>query len=417
MNKNKLFFITKRFLAILVLINLKFNMLDAIFPANIFRLGTIDQTIEFPTNRKYLLQVGGEGTFDTVGHNSLGNRVNVMQIWQPSQNSLTMLRGFSSDTQIGKLDSLLNSANDDGVRGHVTPTAQFQATRFNFLAKKHLPFNLFANILLPVFRMKLSDLEIIDQTKDISFTDQLVKTHLTNNLANIVYNLGDKLDIVNGWEKSGIGDIELTLAWQKGFKQAKPVLKEVLLGLYGGLTIPTGVRQNEDQIMPIPFGNDGSAGLIFGGNIQLQWWNFLRAGVNTNFMELFNSNRPRRIKTDYGQSDLILLAKTQTTKEWGFTQQYALYLELFNIYKYVSLRTTYNYIKHNQDKLNIFNQSYSSAIANSAISLQEWTQHCAVFALFYESDRAVAKLFYQYPFNGKNVIQSNIFGGYLGIYF
>lgn len=408
---------TKRFLTILVLVNLHPKTVQAIFPANIFKLGTIDQTIEFPIKKKYLLQAGCEGTFKTVGHDPLGKRVNVMQIWQNSQDSLTMLRGFASESQIGKLASLLNSANDDGIRGHVVPTAKFQATRFNFLAKKHLPFNLFANILLPVFHMKLSDLEIIDQTKDISFTDQLVKTNLTNNLASVVYNLGDKLDIANGWEKAGVGDIELTLAWQKVFNQAKPILKEVLLGLYGGLTIPTGVRQNEDQIMPIPFGNDGSAGLIFGGNIQLQWWNFLRFGIDTNFMELFNSNRERRIKTDYNQSDLILLAKTQTTKEWGFTQQYALYLELFNLTPYLSLRTTYNYIKHNQDKLNIFNQSYASAIANSAISLQEWTQHCAIFAMYYESDQAVARIFYQYPFNGKNVIQSNILGGYVGVYF
>jgi len=408
---------TKQFLALLALIMLQFGALKAIFPANIFKLGTIDQTIEFPIKQRYLLQVGCESTFDTIGHNPLGEHVNVMQIWQPDQDSLTMLRGFANNSQIGKLDSLLNGANDDGVRGHVRPTANFKATRLNFLAKKHLPFNLFANILLPVFHMKIKDLEIVDQTQDISFTDQLVKTNLTNNLASIVYNLGDELDIANGWSKTGVGDIELTLAWQKVFKQAKPVLKEVLLGLYGGLTLPTGVRQNEDQIMPIPFGNDGSAGLIFGGNIQLEWWNYLRGGIDTNFMELFNSNRPRRIKTDYGQSDLILLAKTQTVKEWGFTQQYSLYLELFNLSDYFSLRTTYNYIKHNQDKLNIFNQSYSSAIANSAISLQEWTQHSAIFALFYESDRAVAKLFYQYPFNGKNVIQSNIFGGYLGIYF
>lgn len=417
MNKKKFFFDARHFALAIALINLQTQVVQAIFPANIFKLGTIDQTIEFPIQRKYLLQVGCEGTFKTVGHDPLGERVNVMQIWQPSQSSLTMLRGFASDSQIGKLDSLLNSANDDGIRGHVTPTAKFQATRLNFLAKKHLPFNLFANILLPVFHMKLTDLEIVDQTQDISFTDQLVKTNLTNNLASVVYNLGQQLDIANGWEKAGVGDIELTLAWQKAFRQAKPVLKEVLLGLYGGLTIPTGVRQNEDQIMPVPFGNDGSAGLIFGGNIQLQWWNFLRGGIDTNFMELFNSNRERRIKTDYGQSDLILLAKTQTTKEWGFTQQYALYLELFDIAKYWSLRATYNYIKHNDDKLNIYNQAYSSAIANSAISLQEWTQHCTIFALFYESDRAVAKLFYQYPFNGKNVIQSNIFGGYLGIYF
>ena len=167
---------TKQFLTIFALIILQFNALKTIFQANIFRLGTIDQTIEFPIHQHYLLQVGCEGTFNTVGYDPSGERVNIMQIWQPSQSSLTMLRGFASNSQIGKLDSLLNSANDDGVRGHVTPTANFKAERLNFLAKKHLPFNLFANIMLPVFHMKIQNLELIDQTADISFTDQLVRS-------------------------------------------------------------------------------------------------------------------------------------------------------------------------------------------------------------------------------------------------
>ncbi len=407
---------TKRILA-LAIISLHLNSLQAIFSDNIFRLGCIDQTIRFPAKQSFLVQAEGEGTFNTIGHNPLGEHVNILQIWQPTQSSLTMLRGFASNTQIGQLDSLLNTANDDGTRGHITPTGKLTAQRFNFLAKKKLPFNLFGNILIPVFHMKLSDVSLVDQTKNITFSDQLTKTNLTNNLSEIVYDLGDGLDIVNGWDKAGFGDIEITLAWQNVYKQAKPVLKEVLLGLYGGLSIPSGVRQNADVLMPIPFGNDGSTGLIFGGNIELQWWHHLRGGINTNFLNLFGSSRVRRIKTDIGQTDLILLAKTQTLKEWGFTQQYALYLELCNMRDVLSLRTSYNYIKHNQDKLNIFNQSYDSAIANTAISLQEWTQHSAIFALIYESNQAVAKLFYQYPFNGKNVIQSNIFGGYLGLYF
>lgn len=406
---------TKRFL-ILAIICLYLSPLQAIFPDNIFRLGYLAQTTKFHGDKKSVLTIDAEGAFDAVAHNTLGNSVNILQIWQPNQDTLTMLRGFDANTQIGNLVSILNSANDDGVRGHILPSAKLSGYRLNFMLRHKLPFNLTGNILVPVIGMKLSNVSLIDQTKNISFTDQLVKTNLTDNLAQVVYNLGDKLDIDNGWNKNGLGDIEVVLGWRKSFKQVKPILKNVKLGIYSGLSLPTGVLADQDKLFPIPFGNDGAVGIIFGGNIELQWWKHLRFGIVPNFLYQLPHSRNRRVKTDIDQTDLFLLAKTDTLKEPGFTQQYALYLEGYKLFNTLNLRTTYEYIKHNQDTLNIFNQTYTSQIANTAISLQEWTMHNMIFSLAYVGD-FTATVYYKQPFNGKNSIQSKILGATLDFYF
>ena len=406
-----------RFLA-LALICLHLNPLQAIFPYNIFRLGWIDQTIKPYHGKQTLFKVSAEGAIKTTGQNNLDDHVNILHIWQDNgeQDALTMLRGFDANTQIGKLDSNLNSASDSSKRGHTIPTADLDAWRINFVLKHKLPYHLTINILMPVLGMKLKNVNWVDLTENLTFSDQLVKTNLMNNLAQTVYDLGNGLNITDGWEKVGMGDMEFILSWDKSFRQPKPILKNVQLGVYGGLTIPTGVRQNEDLLMSIPFGNDGSLGLIFGGNIQLQWWQHLRGGIMVNYLQLFGTTRERRVKTDANQTDLLLLAKTTARKGWGFTQQYNLYLEWHDLFANWSLRTAYNYIKHNHDRLSIFNQSYSNEIANTAASLQEWTQHSVTFWLRHESV-IWADLHYILPFNGKAVIQSSFLGGSLGISF
>lgn len=405
----------KRFLT-LTIVCLQINNLQAIFPSNAFTLGNTNQHTKFDSDNNWSLSALGEGTLENNGYNADGTKVDVLQIWQSDQSGLAMLRGFESTTKIGKLAAQLNSANDDGTRGHLTPTGKLSAYKLNFGIQYKLPLDLKLNLFVPVLGIKLKDINWVDKTKSITFTDQQTKTDLTDAFVANVKTLGDGLNIGDNWSKTGLGDAELTASWNKSFKQPKPILKNVNLGLYGGFSLPTGVRRDEDVLMPIAFGNDGSLGMIFGGNIQLQWWQHLRGGVDANFIELFGTTRNRRIKTDNDQTDLVLLAKTETRKEWGFTQQYKLYLEGYNLFDMVSVQASYNYIKHNQDKLSIFNQSYSSAIANTATSLQEWTQHNVMFSIAYEGEVS-AQLYYKQPFNGKSVIQSKIVGGSLGINF
>ena len=52
------------------------------------------------------------------GYNSDSERVNVLRIWNPDQDALAMLDGFSDTSTITQLRNALN-ATDDDVRGHL----------------------------------------------------------------------------------------------------------------------------------------------------------------------------------------------------------------------------------------------------------------------------------------------------------
>jgi hypothetical protein len=389
---------------------------DANFATNIFTFDQTNLSKPIPKHQHWRITAIGEGAFDTSGHNLTGETVNILQIWQSDQSALNAIRGFDADTQIGKLEAQLNSANDDGVRGHVLPTAKLELSKLCLGLKYKLPKHLNLNLFVPIFKMKLSDINWVDQTQSISFADALTKAKLTNNFTQNIAELSGGLNIQSGWEKIGFGDTELTLQWQRTFRQPKPILKAVQLGLYSGLSLPTSKQANQDQLLSIPFGNNGSTGLLFGGNIQVQWWNHLRGGINASFIEQLGTTYERRIKTSPTQTDLIFLAKARTRTESGFTQQFTLFLEGYKFLPGCSAKVAYNYIKHNQDHLEVLDERYSSEIANTAVSLQEWTQHSAIFTLSY-TGKCLATLYYKHPFNGKSTIQSKIVGGSIGISF
>lgn len=403
---------TKKHLLIWTILSSSLNLL-AIAPVNIFEIDYTKRSPRLNESCNWQFDFNSADMLSAKGHNLLGASVNILQIWQPDQASLPMVRGFESTSLIGKLASKLNTANDDGVRGHVTPTAKFTGQRIIFTLRRQIISPQFSiNLALPIFRLKLAQVNWEDQTKNFSFNDQLVLANLTNDLNNLTQTLGNGLNINAPWQKTGCGDIQIIMDWAKNFHQMKPILKSVRLGASGGLSLPTGVRRNEDQLMSLPFGNDGALGIVFGGQIELQWWQNLRGGISSNFLEQLGATRNRRIKTDSNQTDLLLLSKTKTYKSAGFTQQHILYLETFKIAEYFSFKAAYNYLKHNSDKLKIFDESYSSEIANTALSLQDWTQHSVILSARY-TGRCTAEMYYQYPFNGKGTIQARILGGSL----
>lgn len=377
------------------------------------KLSQADIYKESPKKQDFSWSATVEGSININGHNALGQKVNVLQYLQPDQSALNALRGFDASTQIGALAAQLSNANDDGVRGHLVPTGKLNLNRVNLIFKYNLPNHFYLNLFVPAISMKLSNVAWVDQTKSVSLADNLTKAKLTDNFVNNIEALSGGLKVGTGWDRIGFGDAEITLRWLRTFHQTKPILKSVQLGLYGGLGLPTGKRSNEDQLFSIPFGRNGATAVLLGGNIQLRWWEHLRGGINLNLIQPFETTYERRIKTDPNQTDLIFLAKAPTQVKLGLTQQFTLYLEGYHLFKNCSVQVGYNYAKHNQDSLKIISDKYSSEIANTAISLQELTQHSAIFTASF-TGKLLVDLYYKHPFNGKATIQSQIFGCSIG---
>lgn len=398
---------------------------NAVFSMN---LTTLYDTLLVPERRKdsrfqfYLIAQSG---FDTKSFDCNQSVSNVLNIWNKDQNAIKMLDGFASNTDIGQLRTRID-ANDDNVRGHflvcgdldVDFAGEFSSALFfkdQFSLSFHLPF----------YSMKLENVCWQEQTNQVSRDDFRVKEYLTNDFFNNVKRLGC-LDLC-GWKRRGLGDALLLFRWQRDFEQAKQFLKNVRLGARVGLSLPTGKKVDEDKIFAFSFGNDGATGALVGGAIDLTFGRYFKAGLDVQLHHLFGNTKCRRIKTDFCQTELLLLKKVDAYKEFALMQRFNLYLEIFKFLRGLSFKVGYQFRRRGDDILYLCSQDFSDEIANTAESLQEWTMHTAVFNLSYDFWNSDAQdehrvhpyisIFAKVPFNGMRVAMARTAGVALSIDF
>lgn len=413
-----------RAIVFVILINSCCTSYSDIFPINLFWEYDVNLRTERWECEKFEECFIPEFAVKIDGRNSDHHKVNVLQIWQANQDALSMLQGFDSDSKIGQFASQFNFVTDDGNRGHLLPTATLEAFDFAFVGQYYLPHDFYVSLFLPFYSMRLVDVQFKDLTEDNTFQDEFVKENLTNNIAEIANQLGGIQ--LKGWKKAAFGDLVALIEWSKNFPQAKPLLKNVFLDVRAGLTIPTGLRRNEDELFPIPFGNDGSTGLLFGGGIGLRWGEHARVGLDAEFLKLFGTTKERRIKTDIDQTEFLLLAKVKTFKSIGLTQRFNIYMEAHKFMKGLSFRLAYQFFKHFEDRLWLCTNEFSDSIANTAQSLQDWSIHQLLFILTYDFKNDFIELplvvpqislFYKFPFNGIRSVQASTLGLSLSLSF
>lgn len=401
------------------------------FPINVLRPYDIDLHWMPQPAGTWEFGVVGEFSTNVEAYNHNGDKVNVLQLWQPTVSGLAMLRGFPEGSEIGQLNSVLSGVPDDGVRGHMVPTGSLSIKDMSFVTRYFFPYNLSLGVYVPWYSMKLSDITWKDLTGTNTLDDLLVRDLLTNNWDRNVYNLSGSFDcegkynlnVGDSWTRTGIGDMTILGIWSKNFPQKKPILKNVCLTGRFGVTAPTGKRTNEDVLLQIPYGNDGAWGVVGGLTIELQWWQCFRGGVQADFWKPFGDERHRRIKTDVAQSDLVLLANVPTYKEWGLTRRYTLYLETGNFNKGLSLGCAYQYFNSGDDHISVVSNDYTTSTAAKAQTLEEWKLHNVIVNLNAElgSEEQVGRtrvsFFYKQPFNGTRVIAASTFGARIAIDF
>lgn len=344
-------------------------------------------------------------------------RCNVLQLWQDEQNALAAVKGNDAGTNLGQFAQLFNMDDDNGTHGHFIPCGKLQLNSFLASFQWCLRPNCNIGLYVPVYWGSLKNVTWREKNNHVTYEDNLVP-HMITAL--------EKLGGMNlyGWQRSGFGDIVGLFSWLQDFPQNKIILRNVRTGLRGGLNFPTGKPEGEDQLLAIPFGWDGGAGFIMAGYLELTLDWRIRLALDVELMHLFGNTRCRRIKTDIAQTDLLFLTKATTYKEPGFTQHFTLFGEYVpSFMDGLSLRASYQFTKHMEDKLFLNTNQYDPVIVNSAESLQEWTTHSAVFQILYEHFRPGATIqpsasfFVKYGFNGKRALLANTVGFTCGIEF
>jgi len=373
---------------------------------------------------KVCFALKGQSGFSSISFDECERSSNVLRIWDKSQNAIKMLDGFGAETSLGQLRTRID-ANDDGVRGHYLVCGDLDIKaklEFSFWFYFYENFSL--SFHLPYFYMQLKNVAWQEQTKSITADDFRVKEYLTNNFIKNVCDFGC-LDIC-GWTRHGVGDLLVLVEWMKNFEQSKKFLKNVRLSARAGLTLPSGKRTDEDKIFAFSFGNDGATGALVGGGIDVTLGDYLKGGLDVQILYPFGNTKCRRIKTHCDQTELLLLKKVDAFKEFGITQRFNLYLEIFKPIGGLSLKSGYQYMRHSEDRLYLRSNEFSNDIANTAESLEEWTMHSLIFNLSYdfftdqEDERRVhpyVSIFAKIPFNGMRVAMERTVGAMISVDF
>lgn len=351
-----------------------------------------------------------------------------LQLWQADQNALAMLNGFPQEGPIGEFRDRVINANDDGIRGHYCVDGDLKvrfASTFSCIRFVHEKIAL--SLHLPVYSMELSNVAWRSLTKNNTAQDARVQENLTQTnelFFSTVQRLGCGLDL-QCWQRSGIGDLLLRLDFIENYPQYKPILKNVRLNGRFGIFLPTGEKSDEDKLLAFPFGYDGSVALTFGGGINLTLGQYIRGGIDVDLTHSFSSTKKRRIKTDERQTELLLLLKTDTRKDFGFIQRFNLFYEFYHIVQGFSASLAYEFLRKGEDELALETNTSLTAIANTAEKLQEWTTHNLIFKANYAfgyahpERRIIPEIacFVRLPFNGKRSSQALTIGGMLSVAF
>jgi hypothetical protein len=367
------------------------------------------------------------------GPNEKGPETNVLHVWQPDQNALAMLEGFSPDCPIGALAQQINidMPTNALLESCACPPAQGRG-RIDFcgdLAIKahtvfgtrwYMPKGFALGVYLPLSVISLCNRHV-DKTQSITADDVLTKQLVTNNLDANTERLGC-LNI-NDWQITGIGDLAVLADWNLFFRQNRPLLKGVQTSVRFGVNIPTAKATEINDMFALPFGNE-AFGFIAGAGLGLHLTRYFRIGADFEFLYLLSRVLDMRVKTNASQTELLLLAANPVLKEFGFTHRFNTFIEL--AYKGFSFNFTYQFWRHDDDKLAMVNNCFSTNVANTAKSLEEWTYHNFIYRLGFDSmgwDYAkyfgspYLAFFYKQPINGKNAVLAQTLGAILNFTF
>jgi len=402
-------------------------------PTNFF--APYDPNLRLPTCLKSRVQVGAnvEWGQSHCAENWNGNSKNVLKIYNDYEDVALMFKHPAVENRDKILSEYNNMYSAFGGQLITAPVSfdgdfsQLDATfQGRYILKDFIKGNLGLVLFVPIRYAEISDVKFIDESKtSLPLIPEYFKENYTKNFEifqSKISELGGPR--LGSWNKTGLGDIVVMLDWLRSFRQSKETLVNVDLNIKLGLSIPSADKKNVDDAFSMSLGNDGAWGIPLGAGLALDFTHHVRLGGDVEFTVLLNETHERRLKTDYNQTEILLLNKGDATLDHGLTWKFNLYLQAYRFWKGVSLKFAYEYLKHDSDKLSEKSDVFNHDIINSANSLKEWNTHNLIFQLnldFFKWHEFFSKpqisLFYKLPLSGKNVINSDNIGGQIGFNF
>lgn len=353
--------------------------------------------------------------------------VDVLQIYEPTQNVVSMYQGFDNTGAVVQtlttpftqlLDSIAGGPGggvSDFQNGIFTPTGKLSGGQVALGATYALGNCFYISAYLPFCHAKLSNVEWKYSGDNILFASEKIQKELINSFAQdskkyFGLNIGN-------WKQTGLGDFTVLVEWERNFPQMRPILRNVQANIRTGLSFPTSTKCNECVIMPVSFGADSSIGLPFGGGLSFSLGTIADVGFSGQFWYFWSSEKLRRIKTFPTQTSLLFPVVTNTQKQFSIVQNFNLFGQLYTSSKRFSAKGIYQHWRRQKDKIIPISTNFNFDVANSAESLDEITYHQIILAGIYSPCNGDFKgiipqleLFWKGSFNGTRVAVASTVG-------
>ncbi len=331
----------------------------------------------------FLTQTG----INTESYDENGLLVNPLQIYETEQNILGLFQGLGSNSNFNQLVNAFAAGPGGGVNntenGLFTPTGDFSGYQVAFLSSYKIHNNCYFKIALPVYNLQLSNVEWAYTGNNSTFSGQQIETELINSFTTDAQNLfGLSL---GGWKISGLGDLAMLLDYIADFPQGRSVLRNVRVHFRCGLTFPTGLQADENTIMPQALGADGSMTLPFGGGLDINLGRYFQCGFRGQFSYIWGNEKLRRVPTFENQTTLMFPDVVSTFKNYGMTQTFDLYMQIYNVVSALSLKVAYEYYFKSPDSISVNTPGFNYTLLNTDRSLDEITRHNMILLLSFDS--------------------------------
>ncbi|MGA9530677.1 MAG: hypothetical protein WBQ73_02190 [Candidatus Babeliales bacterium] len=359
--------------------------------------------------------LAGKG-FNARGFNSCKQRVNPLQIFHCSENTVTMLKNYPFTIPSS---CAINTSEYITMSGSLHHNYSLE-----YVMRYGLSHGFSLNLYIPVHSMSLNHFCITNSNPTNSEHSSLSQSE-TQDFTSKLFHLGDGLCLGN-WHQTGLGDVGLLFEWHEAFPQQKEVIKRVDLHIQTGFLFPTGIEKNEDLLFSQPFGNDGALGILAGGGLDITLGRNATIGFDISLLHQSGTVKTRRVKTSQDQTDSLLLTKVCSYKNPGMSQQFTLFCSLFDRYQHMRIKIGYLFSKHNKDTLSLLTHAISNIYINTASSLHEHVLHHMLFEVDYlpktyhfgSTELSTnCSLFAHVPFKGKRGLSSALIGASITLTF
>lgn len=408
-------------------------------PLGMFFPYDINIKLKKPAAKNFEFIVLGEKSYNVHGYatnlrEDATYLTNVLQIYEPAQNVVSMYQGFDTNcsciqTKTTPFTDLLDSiagGPGGGVsnlqNGIYIPTGNLSCGQVDFGLIYALGQGFYLSAFLPVCFAELSNVSWQYDGNNILFANAQIQTELINAFAQdcLTYfnlNIGD-------WKEQGLGDLAILAEWQRDFPQRKTVLKNVQANVRLGLTFPTGQEVNQNIIMPVPFGADGAFSVPMGGGLGLTMGNVFECGFSGQFWFYLSNQKNRRIQTFATQTSLLLPIVANTYKEFAVLQNFNLYAQLYTPYKRFSLKGLYQHWRKQEDKIFPLDNNINFDVVNASQLTNEVTRHqLALFAIYsplkgdFKRIIPQCEIFWKGSFGGTRAAIASTFGAQFALIF